>query len=229
MSQKQISSTLSPAPKTWVRELFKRMLSMWGNTYLDKWAGADTEQREELWAIELGKLSADELKRGYAGLLTLKWPPDLPTFIQLCRPGADPANAYAEAVAGAQARERGEVGVWSHPAIYWASVAVGAFDLKHKSAAEMRGRWAVAMEREMAKGEWPAVPVPHLALPAPGKSETSAECAAQMVKIVGGIVRKSAAADGLRWAHRIMERHAAGEPVTTAQLRDARIALRVQP
>jgi hypothetical protein len=97
------------------------------------WRDTNIELVKQLWADEMGKLSNDDLRRGYGALMSRDWPPSLPEFIKLCRPTIDPTVAYYEAVAGMQARERGEVGKWSHPAIFWAAVQISAFDLKNQS------------------------------------------------------------------------------------------------
>lgn len=194
---------------TWVESLFARMEAMYGAKFLDMWRGTDVNLVKQLWADEMGKLSAEDLKRGYAALMTRDWPPSLPEYVKMCKPSVDSTVAYYEAVNGMQARERGEAGKWSHPAIFWAAVQVSAYDLKHQSYSQIKPRWEKALQDEMDKGEWTAVPEPMVALPAPGKSELSREHATKMVQELSatGVIKKNDdRVDHKLWARKIIER-----------------------
>jgi hypothetical protein len=65
--------------------------------------------------------------------------------------------------------------------VYWASVRIGAFDLKNLPYAQVKARWETALEEQMRSSAWPTVPQPAPALPAPGKSEASRVLAQQMM------------------------------------------------
>jgi hypothetical protein len=200
-----LSTSTQPAPISWVESLFARMQGIYGNKFLDMWRDTDTEMVKALWADEMGKLSNEELKRGYAALMTRDWPPSLPEYVKMCKPSVEPMVAYYEAVNGIQARDKGEIGAWSHPAIYWASACM-AFDLKSMTYSQIKDRWNKALHDEMEKGEWPAIPAPMLALPEPGKSDLSREKAAQMLNEIGASDVLKPKTDHKLWAKRIIER-----------------------
>lgn len=196
-------------PKRWIESLFERMLFEYGKKFSDQWGGADAEGLKAHWAQRLSDLTNDELKRGVSLLEGREWPPSLPEFRKMCRPPLDMTNAYYEAVNGVQARERGEIGEWSHPAIYWASVKVGAFDLKNQSHAVIKARWEHALQDELAKGEWAAIPEPLVALPAPGSTKTDRDHATKRMQEIqaSGVVKKQVdKVDHKAWAKKILER-----------------------
>jgi len=155
------------------------------------------------------------------------WPPSVPQFANACMPPVDPVAAYHEAVAGLEARGKGEVGAWSHPAVYWAASKLSR-ELMSMPSAQVRERWAATLKAQLARGEWEAIPGPRLQLPAPGASMLSKEDAAKMLAEIGasGILRKPSNFDHMRWARVILERQAAGDPqLTIVQIKAARDAL----
>lgn len=206
----QLSTSTEPLKMAWIEKLFDRMISLYGNKFLDMWRDIDLQGVKETWAQELGKLSRDEIARGANALSGQEWPPTLPQFISLCKVKINALSGYYEAINGLAARERGEIGEWSHPAIFWASVKVGAFDLKNQPYAAVRARWDAAFEEEMAKGQWAAIPEPMIALPAPGPKATK-EVAERYIAETQVIKSESTAVDHKRWAKLIMERHKAGD------------------
>lgn len=206
----QLSTSTEPLKMAWIEKLFDRMISLYGNKFLDMWRDIDLQGVKETWAQELGKLSRDEIARGANALSQQEWPPTLPQFISLCKVKINALSGYYEAINGLAARERGEIGAWSHPAIFWASVKVGAFDLKNQPYAAVRARWDAAFEEEMGKGQWAAIPEPMIALPAPGEKATK-EVAERYIAETQVIKSESSAVDHKRWAKLIMERHKAGD------------------
>jgi len=96
-------------------------------------------------------------------------PPSLSEFMKFCKGGIltklDPEKAYHEAYAGLQQRLRGEVGTWSHPAIFWASSKL-SFDIRHQTYQSLKSRWEHALNAELAIGAWSDVPKPEDAEPA---------------------------------------------------------------
>jgi hypothetical protein len=106
---------------------------------------------------------------------------------------------------------------------------VSAFDLKQQSYSQIKARWEKALQDEMDKGQWPAVPEPMLSLPEPGKSHLSREHADRMVKeLHAESVIKSANSnvDHKLWARRIIKRQEAGDKtLTMIQIRFAQEAL----
>lgn len=224
-----LSTSTKPAPISWVESLFARMQAMYGNKFLDMWRDTDLDLVKQLWADEMGKLSPEELRRGFAGLMARDWPPSLPEYVKMCKPSIDSTVAYYEAVNGMQAREQGKPGTWSHPAIFWAAVAVSAYDLKHQGYTQIKGRWEKALQEQMDKGQWADVPAPMLALPEPGKSAMSKEHAAKMVQELQASDTIKAAdekVDHKRWAKRLLERaKEKNRGLSALQIRMAREAL----
>lgn len=205
-----LSTSTKPAPISWVESLFARMHAIYANKFVDKWRDTDLALVKAMWAEEMGKLTSEELKRGYNALMSRDWPPDLPEYVKMCRPPIDSMSAYYEAVNGVSARERGEMGTWTHPAIYWAAVKL-AFDLKSMTHAAIKDRWNRALAEEMEKGEWVAIPAPMVALAAPGKTVADKEHAEKMVKELKAEAVVKPRNDEKRWAKRIIERVKRGD------------------
>jgi len=201
-------STSEPLPTAWIEKLFERMAALYGSKFADMWRGTDPEQVKILWAHELGKLSREEVTKGAQALMTLEWPPSLPQFINLCRPKLDAQKAFVEALNGLVARDRGEVGVWSHPAIFWAAVSVGGFDMKNSTYPQIQARWRVALEDELAKGDWAEIPKPALAIPV---EKAAANVAEKYLAQLQDFKAESTGVDHKRWAKKIMARHEAGD------------------
>lgn len=136
------------------------------------------------------------------------WPPSCAEFIKACKPSVDPLVSYYEAVAGMSAREKGEPGTWSHPAVFWAAVQVSAYDLKALSYSQIKVRWEQALQEQLAKGEWADLPKPMLQIAAPGKSPMSREHASKMVQelhATGTIKKADDKVDHKAWAKKILE------------------------
>lgn len=110
------------------------------------------------------------------------WPPIVGEFIQACRPGLIPENAFHDAVAGMAARRCGEVGQRSNPAVYWAAMRVGSHYLLNCGYSVMQSRWERALSEELNRGEWAPTPVPAVALPTPGATHATPEEAAKELK-----------------------------------------------
>lgn len=215
--------------------LFNRL----AGAYLDKWTRMFPTQQAidnfcESWAeaFEEEGITPNDVK---AGLKVCRsrydWPPSCAEFIKACKPAVDPLVAYYEAVNGMQAREKGEIGTWSHPAIYWAAVQISAFDLKNQSYSQIKVRWETTLQDQMSKGEWAAVPAPLVALPAPGKSLMSKEHAEKMVSELqaAGVAKSSDdKVDHKAWAKKLQERAKLQKHgLSSLQIRWAREALEV--
>ena len=201
------SISIEPLPESWVERMFDRMLLEYGKKFVDQWAGADSEKLIEHWAHEMAGYNGVEIKRGLSKLSVEEWPPTLPMFKKLCRPAGDSVSAYYQAVEGVAARARGEMGAWSHPAIYWAAIPM-AFDLGSQSFSQMKSRWENAFTEQMDRGEWSDIPQPIVALPAPGKSAFSREKATAMVAELGLKLQKT---NHTIWYENILERLKRGD------------------
>lgn len=141
------------------------------------------------------------------------WPPSCAEFIQACKPFSDPGAAYHEAVAGLQARGKGELGVWSHPAVFWATSGLSR-DLMEQTYGQVKDRWAAALARQLGRGVWEEVPPPRPQLPAPGKTTLSKEDAEKFLRDAGAaavVKQPGDRVDHKRWARKILQRRDAGE------------------
>lgn len=169
-----------PLPIKWIEALFDKMSLSYGRKFADQWAGVAPEKLKAHWAQELATMKREELTRGYQALESRDWPPTLPEFKKMCRPGIDPLVAYYEAAAGVGERERGNKGTWTHPAIFWASAAM-AHDLRTQTYSQVKERWEKSLKEQMEKGEWAPIPDVLVALPAPGNGKTDREHAGKML------------------------------------------------
>jgi len=203
-------------PERVVEWLFDQMLSKWGKQFVDKWSVVDPDKLKRDWCKALFVLTELEFRRGIAKLNEFNYPPSQPEFIRACRPEINPLNAYYEALEGCRRRELGEVGMWSHPAIFWASVRVSAFELKNQTYSQIRQRWEAALSAELAKDQWEAIPAPMIALPAPGKEKPSREAVTKLMETLKGVGKSvDERIDHKRWARRILEREKAGDKTLT--------------
>lgn len=221
-------TALTPIPEAWIEKLFSKMLLEYGKKFTDQWGMVATDDMIRHWANELAGYTGPEMAKGVAALSTKTFPPTLPEFKTMCRPPVDATRAYYEAVAGVQARITGEMGEWSHPAIYWAAMPMST-DLQQLGYSQVRPRWEAAFAAQMARTEWEPIPAPVLALTAPGKASTPPEVAQEKIKrLVRTVMAKPADFDHKAWAHRIIEREDAGETIASFQLKEARAALAIR-
>lgn len=165
---------------------------------------------EEAWSEGFVEDQIDprELKQGIANCRQMyDWPPSYKEFVRACRPYMDPEIAYREAVAGIEARRRGERGSWSHPAIYWAAIGMGQHDLLHAAWAVIQKRWEAALISEFAKRQWADIPMPAPALVAPGRTIADKE---QAIGVLKEIKQRTGAdllaprGDGRDWARQVL-------------------------
>jgi hypothetical protein len=239
---KAMESSTSRGPRREsVGVLIERMRAFWGKSFTDKWATLEPGQMLDIWTKALSGVSEIEFRRGVAKLMEFERPPSLPEFLKACRPEVNPLNAYYEALEGCRSRERGEVGTWSHPAIFWASVRVTAFELNTQSYSQIRQRWETALAAELAKDQWEPITAPLIQIAGPVKGKLSRESATKMIEqelmkagaiLKGGILadakvtKGSMPVDGKGWARKIMQRHAAGDKtLMPIQIQFARQAL----
>ncbi|PRE20314.1 hypothetical protein [Burkholderia multivorans] len=76
---------LDALPQHWVEALFSKMAAFYGSRFASLWNGVNVVEVQRAWAIELGKLSREQLKAGSDNLTALPKPPTLPEFVALCR------------------------------------------------------------------------------------------------------------------------------------------------
>lgn len=194
-------------PREWIDKLWLKMRTYYGNKLADLWMGQDTEAVKREWGIALAKLTPDQVRRGVEALQHQDWPPTLPMFIGLCQPPIEPVKAYYEAVAGLQARSYGEVGRWSHPAIFWAAARM-SHDLRSCSFSQIRDRWEVTLKDELAKGSWGKIETPALQITNAVSQRAPSEHNAHMLDALHKLVSANPGThpDPKAWAHKIIER-----------------------
>lgn len=193
-----------------VDHLWNRLSGTYGGRWLKDFPDMQSiENWKEAWAeaLDEDRVTPQEVAEGLRTCRRMfpDWPPAVGEFIRACRPGLIPENAFHDAVAGMTARRRGEVGQWSHPAVYWAAVRVGSHDLLNCGYSVMQSRWERALSDELRQGEWAPVPAPAVALPAPGATQATPEEAAKALKAMGaGAILNESGRDPRRGAKRIL-------------------------
>jgi hypothetical protein len=219
------SSTSTPL-QAWVEKLLAYMLLCYGKRFTDQWCMTDSDELVNAWADGLTGLSHDDLKRGKDSLRSRAWPPTLPEFVALCQPYLDPVVAYHEACLQGPRRERGEEEHWSHPAIYWAWVGIGAHALTHQSYEQLKKRWEEALMRHASDPALLPVPARAIALPSPGATRLQPERAKTLLgKLKVRSVEAGPSGDGRGWARAVLDKAAAGKPVSIAAYEMAEQAL----
>lgn len=183
----------------------REMRLLYGAKFAQQWQGLSPRELRESWDQKLAGLNETQVRRGLAACHLRDWPPTLPEFLRLCCPWMTPEVAYHEAVRGMSARQRGEIGEWSHPAVYWAAVGVSSVDLLNSTFGSIKARWEKTLAEELSRGTWPDIPEPHQFLPAPGQTvATREEAAAAMRKMGADKALAQKGRDPLRWAHKIL-------------------------
>ena len=208
------SMQMNQIPSSWVDALFLKMLNFYGSKFKLMWGESDLAHVKLIWQQELSKLTKEEIARGANDLINQEYCPTLPQFIRLCKPTINFQAAYYEALTGVYARKKGEIGIWSNPAIYWAMVKVGAFDIENMTYQQISGRWENALQGELDKGAWGDIPKPSIALPAPDTQATKA-IADQYLAGTKVMKKEDSKVDHKLWAKRILERIAANDKAVT--------------
>lgn len=209
--------------------LFNRL----DGAYPTRWRAAFPSQQaidnwRESWAesFEEERLTPEDVK---AGLKTCRkrydWPPSIAEFVKACRPEINVDAALYEAAQQLRLRREGK-DEWSDPAIYWAAVKVGEFDILNQPHSALVKRFSAALDEVLGQDQIPSVPARMVALAAPGKTTASPErVEAEMQK-----VRATQKPVGNKdWAKAIIERAKKKDGgVTIAVLNMARTALGIQ-
>jgi len=159
LSTAKPASLAEPLPQRWVARIFDRLTAQLGAKVADLYAGVPAENVQAEWSSALAGFAPEEIDRGLRACQTRAFAPTLGEFTRLCRPGLDPELAWFEAGEGMRARENGEVGEWTHPAVYRAASQF-AFELKTATFSQVRRRWEWTLQREFAKGWGESVPAP---------------------------------------------------------------------
>lgn len=162
-------------------ELLNRIRAMYGQKFIDQWRGVTPGEMKEIWSVALADYSLEEVLHGLVACMSRIWPPTLPEFLTLCRPPMDYEETFFEAVKQMRKREVG-TDQWSRPAIYWAAVEFGSWDLRNASWDRAKARWTRLLDEQLGKTDLPPVPPRMDALPAPGQCITDPEKVKQIIE-----------------------------------------------
>ena len=187
--------------------LMDRLFNRMDGTYPNRWRSAFANQSaianwREAWAeaFDEERITAEEVKRGIVECRRrYDWPPSLAEFLKACRPPIDYEETYHEAVEQMRRRES-DTDRWSSPAVYWAAVNVGSFDLQSSRYDQIKGRWKRALDEaisEILAGRLANnVPKRFVALPAPGQiTLTPEEAGERMAEIMAKLRMATAMPD----------------------------------
>lgn len=199
----------SALPESWMDRLFERMEDRYGDLWASRYGAFPRTRVMRTWAEDLADLSRDELARGVEACRSAKFPPNLPEFRALCRPPVDFEAAFVEASDQMIRRETGS-DRWSSPAIFWAAVTIGSFDIRNSAWAVIEKRWRKVLQAELDKGEWQPIPERVIALPAPPVTRETREAAEKTLQAIGGKLKQAGDKD---WAQKVLDRKAKGEAV----------------
>jgi hypothetical protein len=150
-----------------IERLLGTLSAIYGAKFAQQWHGVDFEDLKATWVQALAGYTAEEIMRGVEACYNRPHAPTLPEFRALCRRTIDPESAYAEAQEQMQRREDGQ-DKWSHPAVYWAAVQYGHFELRNHTWATAAKRWTKLLNDLLADKTLPPVQERKAALPAPG-------------------------------------------------------------
>lgn len=223
----QLTQTqLTPLQSAWIERLWTRLVSMYGNKFLDMWRGLDIALVKTAWSEDLAGYTSDELKRGLEYCKTQQWPPTLPEFMTACRPVRDAKTEWAEACEQMRIRLEGKgLDVWSRPQVYWAAVSIGWYDLNSTSWDQIRTRWINALTNSRQDD----IPEYLAALPAPGKQAVTKDEAkgrmSELKSMVDAISLPGTTKAGTQWAYALMVREAANQQVDSIATKFWREAL----
>ena len=165
---------------------------------------------EEAWAAAFAKegLTPRDITTGIDNSMGMyTWPPSLPEFLKACRPNLIPEVAFLEAARGMLDRSRGEPGVWTHPAIFWAAVRVGQHDVMNLGYAVIKTRWENALRDVLLARHWDDIPPVAVALPAPGNTQADRDEAARRMREMSaaGVLTQSGR-DPRQWVQKVLDR-----------------------
>lgn len=169
-----------PLPRAWVARVFERLNAQLGTKMADLYGGSTPELLQAEWAMGLAGYHEREIMRGLSKTAERVFAPTLGEFLQLCRPALNAEWAFFEAGDCLRQRDAGEVGDWSHPAVYRAACLMSP-EVRSGDWKVNRTRWTYTLEREFSRGWGDEVPAPVKQLghePAKRRAPTDAERAA---------------------------------------------------
>lgn len=169
---------------TLIDQLFNRLDGMYPQRWRSAFADTNAIRNwRESWAeafVEEG-ITPHQVADGIrACRLQFDWPPSLTEFLKACKPHIDPETTFAEACEQMRARDTG-TDKWSSPAVYWAAVEFGSWELRHASWDRAKSRWTRILTEKLAQADLPEVPPRREALPAPGQTRANPEKVREML------------------------------------------------
>jgi len=174
LSTSKPTSLPEALPRRWVARVFERLSGQLGTKMADLYAGVPPDVVQGEWGEGLAGFHEVELQRGIAACRTRVFAPTLGEFLRLCRPALDPEAAFYEAGDCLRERDAGEVGAWTHPAV-WRAACTMSMEVRAGDYKACRVRWAHVLNREFAEG-WgeilaPAMRIEHNAKVGPPPAE----------------------------------------------------------
>jgi hypothetical protein len=152
------SSPTEPMQQRWVARIFERLTAQLGSKVADMYAGVPAESVQSEWAQALSGFHPSEIDRGLRACQTRPFAPTLGEFTRLCRPALDAELAYIEAGHCLRQRDKGELGNWTHPAVFRAACEL-SMEVRAGNFRDVRKRWEWTLARELASG-WSDIPEP---------------------------------------------------------------------
>lgn len=186
--KKSLTPSLWVEPRAGGLSAMDTLFNRFDGMYPNRWRAAFANEQaianwREAWAIAFADegLTMEDIAIGVKACRTAyDWPPSLTEFLRVCRVVVDPETAFYEAVRQTANRRNGVPDTWTHPAIYWAVVEFGTFDLQAGAYDRCKARWKGILADKLAS-PCPAVPVPMLALPTPGETTPDAEAVERLL------------------------------------------------
>jgi Replication protein P len=152
------------------------------------------ENWRDTWAeaFEEEGITPQDIASGLRNIrkLYVDWTPNLHQFLHACLPPIDPEGALYEAIREIPKRAMAE-DKWSHPAIYWAAVQIGEFDLTSKTVKDLQPRFTRALKDVLSKPEAiEPVPAPAPRLAAPTQTMDKKAADATLATLLGGLKKR---------------------------------------
>lgn len=183
--------------------LYNRFDGMYPGLWSGKFSSADQiENWRQAWAEAFYEdgITFDDILTGIrACRKSHQFPPTLPEFIQCCKPLVDYDKAFYEAVDQMGVRRRPVLKIveggytqefdqdsWSHPAIYWAAIAMGS-DLDSNQYYKIKPRWHYELDKALSSE---SKPVPQNTNLIPSTLSTKKELSEEEQKNVEDMFKK---------------------------------------
>lgn len=173
-----------------------RLFNRFDGMYPSKWRSSfGSEQAiknwREAWSIAFTEhgITPNDIAAGLKACSTaFDWPPSVTEFINICKTPVDAESAYYEALQQMNIRATTGADKWSHPAVYWAAVKFGTWDLKTSVYSKAKARWGSILDECLRETEKP-VPTALIALPSPGETMPDPEKVAELLKRARKVIK----------------------------------------